>query len=129
MKERSFDFVLRVLRTFEEIDAVGDLWWRTGGHFDPVTFYVSCNDIFFWGTADCEEITPENIEQLDQAIRDVHEVTSKDGWGASTAVLLFCARIKGMRPQGAAYQYIDQALVHLFDAAGPERDENEPGNT
>lgn len=34
---------------------------------------------------------------------------------------LFAAKVKGMRPQGAAYTYIPTDAWDLFDACGPER--------
>lgn len=41
---------------------------------------------------------------------------------------LFAARVRGMRPQGAAYKVrYDKSIWHLFNECGPER-ETGPGN-
>jgi hypothetical protein len=73
---------------------------------------INCNDMFFWGCADCEEIKLED----DEAIRKAH-ADSKDFNGA----YLFIARKRKMRPQGAWYVHIDPVDWPLFDECGPER--------
>jgi hypothetical protein len=113
-----FEFVLRVLRTVA-FDNCGDLWWRTDGEYAPVTFLVECSDVFWWGTADCEQVTPENVDAFEQAYRDAG-AADKD-YGLSHGGALFCARTRALRPQGAAYPE-EQSLWPLFDACGPERE-------
>lgn len=121
MTETSFDFVLRVLRLFDEWDGLeqDNLWWRTDGEYAPVTFLVNCNDAFWWATADSERITPDNVAVLEQSLADCKAYSPN---GRSHADLLFCCRVRGMRPQGATYKHIEQALWPLFDAAGPPRE-------
>lgn len=113
-----YEFVLRVLRLTSEMEEGGDfLWWRTDGEYAPVTFFVNCNDTFWWGTGDVEPITPDNIAVLEQAAKDCADVDEVlDGYAGE----LFCARVRKMRPQGAAYPK-DARLWPLFDACGPER--------
>jgi hypothetical protein len=36
--------------------------------------------------------------------------------------LFWCARVRGMRPQGACYKSIPEAFWPLFDACGPARE-------
>ena len=89
-----------------------DLWCRDDGEYAPLTIFVNCNDLFFWGCSDCETVTAENINTLEQAYKD-----SKNNGG-----ILFCCRARAMRPQGAYYQYIEKGEKHLFDACGPDRE-------
>ena len=89
-----------------------DIWWRVDGEYAPLTIFVNCNDLFFWGCSDAEMITIDNIDVFEQAYKD-----SIDHGG-----LLFCCRVRGMRPQGAYYKYLDDGEKPLFDACGPERE-------
>lgn len=115
------EFILKVLRIFNGFDgpSCDAIWWRTDGEYAPVTFLVNCNDEFWWASADCERLTPENLPILERAIADCKAAVPRLGkiW-AST---LFVARVRGMRPQGAAYPS-ERALWPLFDACGPERE-------
>src|SRR5690606_6019592 len=72
------------------------------GHPGGLQAYVNCNDVFYWGSADCEEITKENIHLLIQSVKDCYEIGGY--WCASEfSDTLFACRSRGMRPQGAAY--------------------------
>lgn len=119
-------FVLRVLAAFARADAHGSLFWRTDGEYAPVSFFAVVNDVFVWASADVEPVTPDNIADLERAIDDAK---AADPWSDINGVELFAARARKMRPQGASYSYYSPALWPLFDAAGPERDPSEPGNT
>lgn len=124
-------FVLRVLRTFDRVDDRESLFWRTPATGINYTFFVNCSDLFWWGTSDLEEITPDNIAQLEQAIDDV----SADAWRfGHLGVELFVARMRKMRPQGAWYQQVRkyqapdsketiELVLALFDECGPEREQ------
>jgi hypothetical protein len=111
-------FILRVLQAtgFDDCDTI---WWRTDGEYAPITFFVNCNDTFWWGTADCEEITPENLPLFEQTLADEKAVTGYHG--AIWVGALFAARVRQMRPQGAAYPKEQPGLWPLFDACGPPR--------
>lgn len=113
-------FIMRVLRTFAMApnDSNDMLLWRTDGRYAPITFFASCSDFFYWGTADAEEIKPEDIDALEQAFADVRAAGADEGqyWGA----VLYAARKRGMRPQRPARPQAP-ALAALFDACGPER--------
>lgn len=111
------DFILKVLSITARHDQHHDIWWRTDGEYAPVTFFVLCNDLFWWATADSERVTPENVGELERAYEDAaaaHEI------GEVYGAALFCARVRGMRPQGAAYPQ-EPEMWGLFDACGPER--------
>jgi len=123
------------------------IWWRTDGEYAPVTFFVNCNDLFYWACADGEKITAENFGQIKQAVDDVAAALGVcdprnrakrpvgsdghlyDAWRTvgSHAADLFCARVRQMRPQRPCYNRYPDALKPLFDACGPERDPKEEG--
>jgi len=75
--------------------------------------FVLCNDFFFWGCADGEDVTPENFALFKECIELA---------GRCDGPLLFCAKIKQERPQGIAYGMLNPEYWPLFDACGPERE-------
>jgi hypothetical protein len=94
-----------------EADIQESFFWNNG------TLAVNCNDFFWWGTGDCEPVTPENLSILKQVIADVDDTDEWLKW----AGLLFCARVRQMRPQGCCYPK-DSTMIALFDACGPKRE-------
>lgn len=125
MTDYNHAYVLDVLDTLASCDRQSSLFWRTDAEYAPVTFFINCNDEFWWATADCERITPENLPELHQAIKDC-QVAEGDKW-CSWGPLLFCARVRKMRPQQPAYPKDEPAVAALFDAAGPVRDRKDEG--
>ena len=89
-------------------DNCDDLFWRVDSEYAPITMMVSCSDVFAWGCADCETITDENIDDLEKAYID----------DPDNGAALFCARLRGMRPQGFYYQYIDKDKCRFSIHAG-----------
>ena len=112
------DLTLRVLRVFA-FDNTEQVWWRTDGEYAPVTFFVKCNDLFWWGCSDCEQITEQNIDLLERTAQDLGEDDAAIYLGE-----LFAARSRGMRPQGACYKNWPERIQVLFNACGPEREIN-----
>lgn len=89
---------------------------------EGVRVSVNCSDVFYWGCADAEVITPENLPLLRKAYEDEIAASPDDvqlhaGW-------LFVSRIRNLRPQGAVYKALEYWEVPLFNAAGPEREIN-----
>jgi len=125
----SSDFILEVLRLQDEYDCYGGpIYWATHSEYAPITFFVLCNDLFWWATADAEKLTPEDMPCLRQAILDVQEIRVDklrlDNYEMGCA--LWCARKRGMRPQQPAYPQ-DERLRALFDACGPVRTQTSEG--
>lgn len=120
------DRALAVLR-YAGFYGIGErIWWRTDSDYAPVTFFVNCNDLFDWGCSDCEILTPDRLPLLGRALTDCAKAlghgddAEKRGW--PWGIDLFVARLRGERPQGAAYPPKElSALWPLFDACGPER--------
>lgn len=142
--EERLAFIVDVLSMLDSDNGLGDLdesvfrMVRDGN----VTFMVNANDLFYWACADGEEITPDNIAQLRQAITDVRLARglqsepriseSREEWewwyhAGHLGAELFCCRVRGMRPQRPCYKSIPDDLRPLFDACGPERDPKEEG--
>lgn len=128
----NYDHIIRALKLFAKHDGDSeDIYWHES-ETGELQMLVICNDVFWWGTADLEAITADNVALLEQCFADVAAIQCPDKpWMVDQhrALTLFCARIRKMRPQGRLYDYIDKELHPLFDAAGPERDPKEPGNT
>lgn len=122
-KPEHFDYVMDMLKFIEEEDLGYQFWWRTDGAFAPITFFVNANDLFYWACGDAEEVTPDALPALKQAIADCKAIDPTDD--ADVGCWLFTCRIRKMRPQGAAYPA--KKYWTLFDACGPER-EIGPGN-
>jgi hypothetical protein len=122
--EETLAFILRVLRCFNGIDAAYHewLWWRTDGKYAPVMFLVCCNDTFYYASSDVDRLMPDNISLLEETIADIkREVGDGDeeAWGVYVPVL-FCARIRKMRPIRAAYPS-NAKIAAMLDACGPPR--------
>jgi hypothetical protein len=105
-----------------------------------IVFMVNANDLFYWACADGEDITPENLPALTQAVTDVRSalgvseqpVASDAAWdrwytAGGLGAKLFAARIRGLRPQRPYYASFPASLHPLFDACGPERDPKDEG--
>ncbi len=111
-------FILDLLRLLGKEEICDLVFWIVDEE-DNLQFFLGCNDVFGWASADAEEITSENLPQLRQAIIDIKAIDEHAPiWDACQ---LFVARIRGMRPQGAAYPK-EKELWPLFDACGPERE-------
>lgn len=105
------DEILTTLQAVAASQCHDQVWWRTDGEYAPVTFLVNCNDVFYWGCSDCEELTPENRDIFVKACEEARSYGPE----------LFVARVRNMRPQGAIYKGMKPELAALFNAAGPER--------
>lgn len=112
-------FMTQVLDLFSRLGLYDMLFWRKeNGH---IRFFVICNDTFFWATADVEEVTQDNVKDLEQAVADVQAVDPDAD--ERMGPLLFCARQRGVRPMPR--MEVPKALRPLFDACGPERTSND----
>lgn len=118
MSTHTLETILEAFAIFNGFDGPSndELWWRTDGDYAPVTLLVNCNDEFVWGCSDCEILTPEDIPDLKLAIID-----AKAAGDQRHGALLWVARKRGQRPQGAMYKYLKESIHPLFNAAGPYR--------
>lgn len=103
-------FIRQVIEICEEVGIEPEFSSDSG----EIKIYIRCNDIFYWGCSDAEEVRIENLSILRQSAKDI------PNWKAG---YLFCARVRGLRPQGAFYEAKDDKKDWpLFDACGPERE-------
>ena len=108
-------YALAVLSVFEQADDYESIFWRvTNGN---VRFFALCNDLFWWATADCEHIAPEDLPLLRQCLLDLR-ATDEEYFLS----LLFAARKRGLRPQTPYYKNFNEATAALFDACESEED-------
>ena len=122
------DDLVTLLQLFDS-DDTDELWWRTYNDEPGVLrFYVKCNDFFYWGTADVEEVTPSDLSDLAQAKVDAHGLGDK-GLDEIWWPQLWVARKRKLRPQQPVYKklFSSDEIKALFDAAGPERDPKTEG--
>lgn len=113
MTDDELAYTRRVLDVFAKAHIHSELLWHVERH--RVVFSADVSDVFAWGGADAEEITPSNLPVLEQAYADLKAVCAEEH-----AADLFAARVRRMRPQGAAYPTALPAQ-RLFDACGPQR--------
>lgn len=98
-----------------------------------IGFHVSCNDLFYWGTADCERFRVSDIPDMKQAIEDCAKALGESGYLAEVyGSSLWCCRKRKMRPQKPVLKHYSEkpetaGLVPLFLACGPERDPKSEG--
>lgn len=109
--------IFQALSFVDGIDFHDILWWRCEqGKFK---WFINCSDMFYWATADCEEILPGDIPSFIETIEDT--LALSDEYAYCHAPELWVSRKRGMRPQGAYYKHFTPELARLFDACGPER--------
>lgn len=119
-----YQSILRLLSIIERADSRDDLlWYVKGQHVD---FCILCSDVFWWGTADFEEIYPEDLDDLEATLEECQALKkSKEApYAAVYATTLWVAKKRKMRPQGAFYKNMDTKLAELFDKAGEKREVN-----
>ncbi len=120
-------FIEKVINLLINNDMYGEiLWGRSDGQINAA---VMCSDIFFWGCSDAEELTEEALPVLEQAYKDCDAIVlevfanGNELTGETFGSLLYCARQRKLRPQGACYKAVlPEELRPLFDACGPERE-------
>ncbi len=110
----SDEFTIKVLRYLALHDMVDHFFFNVNDE-NELTIAANCSDLFEWGTADSETLTEQNFPMLEEARLDVLKVADYDGYATS----LWACRVRGWKPQGAAYP-ADRKLWPLFDAAGPQ---------
>ena len=98
----------------EAEDFEAGLYWRvdmTEGHGREMRLSAECNDLFFWATADFEDITTGDIPLLRRTLEDLRAVDAVEELGH-----LFAARKRKMRPQPPCYKGLAPEVAALYDA-------------
>ena len=113
------DFIFRVMKVFH-FDNTDQLWWRVDD--DQLTLFAKCSDTFDWGTADCEEITEQNIDILEQSFDDC-TANSAGLIGECFIATLFASRVRKRRPmrmfmEKAEADGASPKLLELLESCG-----------
>lgn len=120
-QRKHIKFMQRVLRLTDgfkyDLSIGTGLFVRTDGEYAPWSVFVNCNDLFLWGCADCEPLTPENIDKFEATLDEVMQL---DRGAVSLGSMLFCCRQRGLRPQLPIYESISEKFQPLFAACGPD---------
>lgn len=120
-----------ILYWFWEKDLRDSLSWGFRAGTNEIFFWVNCSDVFYWGTADGEDITAADLPDLEQAYQDLIAASDPDNYLANEvyAPELWAARKRGMRPQRPWWyrEKFLEPIKELFKAAGPERDPSTEG--
>lgn len=91
-----------------------------------ITVHVRCNDVFGWACADCEEITPANVDVFEATWKEVDAINTA-AMNASggklyfdvgdQAAVLFACRVRNQRPFKHQDSYgVAKAIEHLVVA-------------
>lgn len=96
-----------------------EIWWRDDDEGN-LRVLVNCSDFFAWGGSDAEEITEEELPNLIAAVEEAEKLLGK--YNGEDGFLLWVARRRGLRPQGAYYKSLAPELWPAFDACGPARE-------
>mgnify|MGYP006280617621 CR=1 FL=1 len=115
---KTFEEVCTVIQALNAVDIETDAILLNGDD-NEITISIMCNDLFWWGTADAEKVTTEDIPLLKQCYADLNQ--EHLGWAALNTPELYVARKRKMRPQGAYYKYFPKEIWPLFNACGPAR--------
>lgn len=75
-----------------------------------VKLKVLCNDVFYWGCSDWEEIKPEELKDLAECLKLTRFGT-----------MLWVCKKRGMRPQIPWYDSFTDIEKEWFNVCGPER--------
>lgn len=96
-------------------------WWRDEED-GQIKVGANCSDLFWWATADAEEITPDNIQLFEETCNECEALDDGIEFPTVFACALFAARARKMRPQGAYYKMFPRSMWPMFNACGPERE-------
>lgn len=126
-EQQDHAFLVEVMTLFAQADCHSELFWtvdlplyRPPDAVPKMWLHAIVSDVFAWGSADLEEITPDAIDVLRQAFEALKPYGLE---GLSELPVLYAARVRGMRPQGAYFDYVTIPEVRqLLMDCGPQRD-------
>jgi hypothetical protein len=117
------------MKTFEEVRRVvdvlssSDIDYHAYATDDEVCVVLNCNDYFWWGTADAERVTYEDIPLLLDCIKELYDL-DKYAFYASD---LFLCRKRNLRPQDGIFYNFELWRQELIAKYCPKR-ENDIAN-
>jgi len=121
---KTYEDVLNVVKACWHLD-IEAYWWVDSTKEDEVKCAINCNDFFYWACSDAVDLEVEDLPLLQQTYDDLKALeTLECPILIDNVELLYCARKRMMRPQGAFYKYLPKETWTLFNACGPHRKEN-----
>lgn len=123
--DETLAYVAEVLAIFAEADAREELFWKPDDD-GRILFFAMCNDWFWWATADCEPIEPQDVPLLRQTLTDLQALPGADdgAWDGIYLSSLYASRKRQMRPMIQVFtdeNKVPEAVAELLRACGPER--------
>jgi hypothetical protein len=112
---KTYDEIRQVIALVSQLDLDVTPYVDDAGE---VHVCLNCNDTFFWGCADAEDIEAEDLPLLQQANDELTQVLGKYH---NLADILFICKKRRMRPQGALYKLLPPKCWALLNACGPYR--------
>lgn len=122
----NYYFVRKCVHYAWDKDLMEDFFFYFAGQegIGPIKVSINCNDLFYWGCSDGEEVTPENFNLLEEAYEQLKPLYEVPSFVCSiTLGLLFCCKARQMRPQTPYYYHIDRKYWDLFNACGKVRED------
>lgn len=105
-----------IIETLNRLDIE---FWTHAYPDKKIHININANDLFYWGTSDCEETRVEDLPDLMQAFHDLNEVGLD---GELYCDLLWMVRKRKLRPQGACFSRYPHELQSLIIQSAPPRD-------
>lgn len=126
---KTYEDVRQVVSALTCYGETTDVMWWIEDETKEVKCGVMCNDVFFWGCADVEELEAEDVPMLKEIKKMLFEMSRNESGKFINQFylhgdILFCAKKRKMRPQGAMYKHIPKELWHLFNECGEHRPED-----
>jgi hypothetical protein len=106
------EYYEEIMRLTHYHDCQEDIYFYPTKTGDGYIACVNCNDLFYWACGDAESIQIDDVPLFKQSLEDSEFM----------GPLLYCARKRKMRPQGAYYESFFPEDVPLFNATGPKRE-------
>ena len=120
------DHVRALLRVIALIDSGCDQIVPLLDESGDLHVFVTCNDLFYWASADLEELGPSDVGLLVRCATDLEEADPE--YGTCHVFELYCCRKRHMRPQYPFFRRYDSDVNEtdtlsppvraLFDALG-----------
>lgn len=137
-KEQNFDLLYRVIRVMNDLDDYEGVYFNATDN-GLVCPWGIVNDIFYWATADGEDITVDNIDNFERAAKDVRALNPRpktlEEFSTMNVnynvlhdvIIVFASRNRNLRPFKDKGKYpVHSNTVPLIDEL-PERTTNSDG--
>jgi hypothetical protein len=123
----ALDNLILIHRYITAMNSVDGEMYLNANENGTVIPWVLINDVFYFASADAEDVTLDNIHVLEQACKDVEAACPRSSYAAdpngynvnkdSAASVLFACRVRKMRPFKEKGSYgVHKSVEPLIDA-------------